>query len=294
MISAGKVVPSLGLEVGEGLREGLLAGQVGEGHADHLGGRQPEQALGALGDEQEAAIRVAAVDDVRRRLDQLPEARLGFLEVALEAIAVAHIADRAIGPDKPTGIVEQRGGDELGGDRRPVAAEQVDPTADFLRAGAHPGRPVEVGDLLRRWVDEGAEALPHELVGPEAGQPLHRVGHEGQPGIGADRPDDVRGVLDQVAIALLGFRQARQQGRIGDGDGRLVGQALEQVELLGRERPWQRRRDRERADDLATWRPQRSGGHPAQVQPLGDRLVVGVVGDARIGRVVAGPDRLST
>ena len=63
----------------------------------------------------------AAVDDVRARLDELAEARLGLVQLALEAVALAHVADRAVGAGEPPGLVEPRDGDELGRDRRPVA-----------------------------------------------------------------------------------------------------------------------------------------------------------------------------
>ena len=58
--------------------------------------RPAEQRLGTLGHEQEPAVGVASVDDVRRGLDELAEARLGLAELALQALALAHVADRAV------------------------------------------------------------------------------------------------------------------------------------------------------------------------------------------------------
>ena len=65
--------------------------------------------------------------------------------------------------------------DELGRDRVAVAVEQVDPAAQLavLRAVvAEAGGPVDLGDLARRLVDERAEVLAEQLLGPPAGQPL--------------------------------------------------------------------------------------------------------------------------
>ena len=67
-----------------------------------------EERFRALGHEQEAAVGVAAVDDVRRRLDELAEARLRLLQLALEPVALAHVADRAVGADEPAVLVEPR------------------------------------------------------------------------------------------------------------------------------------------------------------------------------------------
>ena len=74
-----------------------------------------------------------------------------------------------------------------------------------------PDRPVEVGDLPRRSVDERPEVLADELIRAEAGQPLDGVGQERQSRVGADRPDEVRRVLDEVPVALLRFGQAGQR-----------------------------------------------------------------------------------
>ena len=89
-------------------------------HPDDLGRRPAEQRLGALGDEQEAALGVGAVDDVRRRLHELPEARLGLAQLAFEAVALAHVADRAVRARERAVLVEPGGGDELGRDRLAV------------------------------------------------------------------------------------------------------------------------------------------------------------------------------
>ena len=88
-----------------------------------------------------------------------------------------------------------------------VRAGEVDPATHLLRARAHPGRPVEVGDVARRLVHERPEVLAEQVLGLAAGQADDRVGQERQARIGADRPDEVRCPLDEIAVARLGFGQ---------------------------------------------------------------------------------------
>ena len=64
------------LEVDQRLGEMLLGGQVGEvqAQARDLGRGPAKEGLGTFGHEQEPSLRVAAIDDVRARLDELAEA----------------------------------------------------------------------------------------------------------------------------------------------------------------------------------------------------------------------------
>ena len=169
-----------------------------------------------------------------RRLDELAEARLGLLELALEAVPLAHVADRAVGPGERPVLVEACDRDELGRDGLAVGAAQVDPAAQLLRSGRH-ARPTS--RARRHRFDDSCtsdpEMLAEQLPWSAPGHPLHRVREERQPGVRPDRPDDVRRVLDEEPVALLGFGQAGEQRRVRDRDGRLVGEALEEVELLG-------------------------------------------------------------
>ena len=120
---------------------------------------------------------------------------------------------------------------------------------------------------------------------------LGRVRHEREDTLRVRAPDDVRCRLDKPPEARL-----------------LLGETLRRFEFVRAmaawsARPWSRSRSSasnmrgvaveigERADDLAAGRAQRRRGHPAQTQPLGDGLVVGLVRDARVGQVVEGPDR---
>jgi hypothetical protein len=93
--------------------------------------------------------------------------------------------------------------------------------------------------------------------------------------------------LVTVAAQLLG------EARVGDRDGSLVRQALEQRQLVGGEPMLALEGDGERADDAALRRAQRRGGEAAEVEPQGDRLVVLLVRDARVRKVVVGRDDLT-
>ena len=153
-------------------------------------------------------------------------------------------------------------------------------------------RPVDLGDLARRRVDERAEVLPEQLVGRPAGQPpARRVRDEREPGVRADRPDEVRRVLDEVAVAGLGLAEELVQVGVRQGDRGLVGQALEEVELVGQDLARRGVRHRERADHLAGRGPERRRGHGPELEPLGGHVVVRLVRDPRVVGVVVGPDR---
>ena len=141
--------------------------------------------------------------------DELAEAGLRLAQLALEAVAFAHVADGAVGAGEPAVLAEPGRGDELGRDGLAVRALDVDPAADLLRSRGHAGREVVLGDVARRAVDQRPEVLAEELVGLPAGQPLDRVRQEGEAALAVDRPDEVRRVLDEIAVALL---RARRDG----------------------------------------------------------------------------------
>src|SRR5215204_3254475 len=75
---------TLCLEVPDRLGPGLLCRQFRERHAGELCRTPADERLGSLGHEQDPAVGVALVDDVRRRLDEMPEAGLGFAQFPLE------------------------------------------------------------------------------------------------------------------------------------------------------------------------------------------------------------------
>ena len=141
-----------------------------------------------------------------------------------------------------------------------VAVEQVDPAAELstgvtvacFAVATDPRRPVDLRDVSRRLVDERAEVTAEELVGAPAGEPLRRrIGDEGEPRVGIDRPDEVRRVLDEVAVARLGLAEQLVEVGVGEGDRGLVGEALEEVEVVGQDLPGLPVRDGERPDHLA-------------------------------------------
>ena len=165
-----------------------------------------------------------------------PEALLRLAQLALQAVALAHVADAAVRPGEPAVLVAPGEGDELGRDRvavpwsrltRPRSSRPPVPSSSPIRG------PVDLGDLPRRLVDERPEVLAEELLGRQPVRPLARVRDEREPRVRVDRPDEVRRVLDEVAVAGLGFAEELVQVRVRQGDRRLVGEALEEVELVG-------------------------------------------------------------
>ena len=71
-----------------------------------------------------------------------------------------------------------------------------------------------------------------QLLRLPAGEPLARVRDEGEPCLVVDRPDQVRRVFDQVAVARLGFAPQAVEALGGQRDRGLVGEDLEQVDLI--------------------------------------------------------------
>ena len=94
-----------------------------------------------------------------------------------------------------------------------------------------------------------------------------------------------------MPIASLGLAEQLVQVGVRERDRRLVGEALEEVQLVGRDLARRAVRDRECPDDLAGRRPERRRGHAPQPQPLGGDDVVRLVRDPRVDEVVVGPDR---
>ncbi len=268
-------------EVGERLRERLLGGQVGEGQIRDLGRRPAEQGLGALGHEQEPAVRVAPVDDVGRGLDEIAEARLGGLQVVLETLPFGDIAGDAVDRRQPA-VLEVPDHVDLERHRRPaVAALEVEPRrVEGARVRD------ELGELLERALDPAvgddlAEMAADGVLDVPAQHRSRPVAQERPVPLGVGREDEVRRRRGERPVADLRVAQAGQQGRVGDGDGGLVGEALQEVELLGVEAARRARRDRERPDDLAARGAQWRGGHPAQPEAHRDLVVVALVRDPR-------------
>ena len=206
------------------------------GRADEIARLAAERPADRLGHVAEAPVGIDGEDDVRRVVDEEPVALLGATQLVLQAIALAHVADRAVGPAELAGGIERGDRDELGGHGRAVPMEQADAAAQLLGRGGHGQRPVDLGDVARRLVDDGPEVLAQELLGLEPGQPLAGVGQEGQLRVGVDGPDQVRGVLDEVAVALLGAAQlALQAGPLADvADRALVADPAAVLEHAGR------------------------------------------------------------
>src|SRR4029077_7245900 len=117
--------------------------------------------------------------------DEEPEAVLRIPQLALEAVALAHVAHGSVGAGEAAALVAGGERDELRRDRVAVAVQEVDPAAQLavLRALAQAGGPVDLRDLPRALMDQRPEVLAEEVFGPPAGEPLARVGHEREPGV---------------------------------------------------------------------------------------------------------------
>jgi hypothetical protein len=128
--------------------------------------------------------------------------------------------------------------------------EQVQPAAQLLEFPRDPGRPVDLRDVARRFVDERPEVLAQQLVGSPAREPLTRVRDERESRLGVDRPDEVRRVLDEMAVPRLGIAEEFVELRVRQGNRGLVGKSPDQrgivlaerarrpaVDLEGAERP---------------------------------------------------------
>ena len=92
---------------------------------DELVGRPAEELDDSIGDEREPAVRVRPPDHVRRRLHDLPEARLRLLELALEALAVRHVPGDPVDADELP-VVEVADDVDLERDLAPVGVAERD------------------------------------------------------------------------------------------------------------------------------------------------------------------------
>ena len=260
--------------------------------ADEFVGPEPGQALDRVGQERDPRIGADGPHDVGGVLDEEAVTLLGLAQLALEPLPVADVADRALGTD-PAAVLEDPGGRDLGLERRLVAADQ-DQRHPLDEVGVGGDRRVRLERRRHRaGVGEEPERLADDVLDRPAEQRLAGIGHEREDALRVGVPDDIGRRLDQPTEARLLLGQAREQVGVRERDRRLIGQALEQVEVVGLEDPRFRGRDRQRADDVAARGAKRRGGHAAQGETIGHHLVVGLVGDARIGLVVEGPDGLA-
>ena len=166
----------------------------------------------AVAQERVATLRIGREDEVGRRRGERPIADLRIAQLALEPVAFAHVADGTVAPDEAAGLVEPGRGDELGRDGRAVAAQHVDPAAELLRPLAIPDAQSKSATSRDDSWTSAPKWRPISSLRPEAGHPLDRVRDEGEARVRPDRPDEVRRVLDEVAIALLRLGQPASAG----------------------------------------------------------------------------------
>ena len=258
--------------------------------AEQLVGPEAGHPLDGVGQERQPGITIDRPDHIGRVLHEEAVALLGLAQLSLETGPLGHVADRALGAD-PRAVLEHAGACDLCLERRPVLADEDerDPL-DEIRVAAH-RREFLTGDPQRVRVGQEREVLADDALDRPPEQCIGRVGHEREHAVGVDAPDHIGRGLDEAAETCLFRGDPRKEPRVGERDGCLVGQALEQVQVVGLERPRRRGGDGERADDVATRGPEWCGGHADQTHPSRHRLVVGLVWDARIGQVIGRPDR---
>src|SRR4029078_2538224 len=154
-----------------------------------------EHRPGPVREEGVPAVRVGREDHVRRRRGERPVAVLRCAEVALDAVALAHVTHRTVRAGELAVLVERGDGDELGSEGGSVAVPQVQPAAYLPWTLLHLRGPVALGDVARGLVDHRAEVTAEQLVRMQAGQALDRVREERQGRLALHRPDHTpRGV----------------------------------------------------------------------------------------------------
>jgi hypothetical protein len=116
-----------------------------------------------------------------------------------------------------------------------VAVQEVDPAAQLavLRGIAQAGvQSISATSRELSWTS-APKCLPRRSSGF---QPVSRS-HVSETNVNrasaSDRPDEVRRILDEVAVAALGLAEQLVQVGVRQRDRGLVGEALEEVELVG-------------------------------------------------------------
>ena len=271
------------------LREGLDVDELGERVPDELARQPADDVLGPVRVERVDPVAVHLEDQVGRRLDERAVPLLGLVDDPLEALALADVADRALGALE-LAVLEDPDGGQLGREGAAVLATNDETEAQ----GAAPGI-VEVGPRLQRRAhrllgDDRREVHAGHLGGRPAEQVLGRVGEEREPAVGVVAPDHVRRRLHEAAVVGLGRLDPLEEVRVRQGDGGVVGEGLEGREAVGGDRARLGVADGEGADDVAAGRAERRGGHRAEAHAIRDVEVVLLPWDARIGRVARRPD----
>ena len=105
------------------------------------------------------------------------------------------------------------------------------------RSWRRPPAPTRRHELHEMAADRGLDVPAEQRAG--------LVAEERVAALGVGREDHVRRRGGERPVAVLRLGQSGEQGRVRDGDGSLVGEALEQVAFLGLELARGRGRDRE-------------------------------------------------
>ena len=214
---------------------GLDVDELGERVPDELAGQPADDVLGAVRVEGVHAAAVHLEDQVGRRLDERAVPLLGLVDDALEALALADVADRALGALE-LAVLEDPDGGQLGREGGAVLAAHDEPEAQ----GAGPGIVELVPRLQRRahrlLGDDRREVHAGHLGGRPAEQVLGGVGEEREPALGVVAPDHVRRRLHEAAVVRLRRLHPLEEVRVRQGDGGVVGEGLQGGQAVGGDR----------------------------------------------------------
>ena len=272
--------------------------RVGHDHADLAAIALQQPHGGAQGLDQDVG-RVADRGQLRGHLGQRPlrvDAARELVGLGLQAVRellrLAQVTDRAVGADETASPLLADGVD-LGRDGLALAAPEHESDLADDRWFGHEARPRLLRLAHRLGRDDGRPCLAHELLGSPSGE-VGKAGREdGEVAVGIGLPHQVGRGDHEMAEARLGGRDVLDELRVGNRDGRVVGQALEHLELLVTEAMRLGERDGQGSHHLALRPSQGGGGHPTQAEAVRDRLVELFMWDARVGQVVLGRDNLT-
>ena len=131
-------------------------------------------------------------------------------QLALQPIALAHVADRAVGAREVPSSSSVATAMNSAGTADPSRCWRLIRPRTSCVTALHRRRPVDLGDLAATRRGRCApKCLPSSSSGRNPVSRSTACGQERDARVGVDGPDEVGGVLDEEAVALLGLRAAR-------------------------------------------------------------------------------------
>ncbi len=184
-------------------------------------------------DEMRIAQRGDLGRDLRQRtlaLDASFELTGALTQLRLEVGHLGHVAHGAVSAQQPLAVADRRRAD-LDRQEAAVAARHHEADALLLAGIAH--RAPRAQDAALRFPrHDRPEVAAAQLVSGPAGHALDRLGQVGEEALPLRRPDEVRRILDQEPIALLRLVEVAIEPRVAERDRSLVGESLEQPQVV--------------------------------------------------------------